>query len=183
MKRGLAQTASKITGDLQSDFQNLGARMETIENKLDKTVAATNQNSDHIQTIQEQLDVALSKIDDLENRSRRYNIRMRGLPESITNVPAAVQDVIKNLIPYIPQHRLELDRAPQTPRAPQEGWHTERHCQTSLLCSEGHEIIMVHAQGAVPGSTNSDLRRSVPLHNAAQKITETVALGSDTKGH
>lgn len=62
--------------------------METIENKLNKTVTATTQNSDHIQILQDQLDVTLSIIDDLENRSRRNNIRIRGLPESITNVPA-----------------------------------------------------------------------------------------------
>lgn len=79
--------------------------METIENKLDRTVVATNQNLDHIQTLQEQLDVALFRINDLENRSRRYNIRIRGLSESISNIPAAVQDVIQNLIPNILQYR------------------------------------------------------------------------------
>ena len=111
LDRGLSQTATKITGELKADFQNLGTRIEAIENKLDQTVAATHQNSEHIQTVQEQLDVALSRIDELENRSKRYNIRIRGLPESITDIPAAVQNVIQGLIPNIPQNRLELDRA------------------------------------------------------------------------
>lgn len=67
LERGLANTAHKITNDIRSDFQNLGTRIEAIEQKLDFTVARANQNTDHIQVIQEQLDVALNRIDDLEN--------------------------------------------------------------------------------------------------------------------
>lgn len=53
LDRGLAQTAAKITGDLKADFQNLGTRIATIEHKLEETIAATNQNSKHIHTVQE----------------------------------------------------------------------------------------------------------------------------------
>lgn len=72
LDRGLSTTAAKITGEIKADFQNLGDRMETIEHKLDNTVAKINQNSDHIQVLQDHLDRVLSSIDDLENRSRRY---------------------------------------------------------------------------------------------------------------
>lgn len=85
--------------------------MEAMENKLEATVTRTNQNSDHIQVMQEQPDNALSKIDDLENKSRRYNFRVRGLPECVTDITVAVQDLIKGLIPDIQPHKLELDRA------------------------------------------------------------------------
>lgn len=111
LDRGLAQKANKITSDIRADFQNLGSRMKAIEQKLDITVSRANQNTDHIQVIKDQLEVALSRIDDLENRLRRDNFRIRGLPETITDIPKAVQDLIKNLIPSIPPHKLELDRA------------------------------------------------------------------------
>ena len=111
LERGLSQTAAKITNDLKGDFQALGSRIEAIESKMEETVAATSQNSGQIQTLQDQLEVALSRIDDLENRSRRSNIRIRGLPETILNVPEAVQDLIKYLIPSVAPQHLELDRA------------------------------------------------------------------------
>lgn len=85
--------------------------MEAIETKLDQTAAASQQNTDLIQTLQDQLDTAVSRIDDLESGSRRFNFRIRGLPESILDVTAATQDLMKTLIPSIPPHRLELDRA------------------------------------------------------------------------
>lgn len=66
--------------------------------------------------------MAISRIDDLENRSRRYNFRIRGLPETITEIPLTVRDIITELIPNTPPHRLELDRAlgPPEKMAPQE---------------------------------------------------------------
>lgn len=64
--------------------------------------------------LQDQLDIALSRIDDLENRSRRENFRIRGLPESITDTISVVQDFLKQIIPDIPSHKLEIDRAHRT---------------------------------------------------------------------
>lgn len=52
----------------------------------------------------------MSRIDDLENRSRRYNFRIRGLPESIIDVILVTHDLMKALFLNIPSHCLELDR-------------------------------------------------------------------------
>lgn len=49
---------------------------------MEETIAIRNQNSKHIHTVQEQLDLAMSRIDDLENRPRWYNIRIRGILET-----------------------------------------------------------------------------------------------------
>lgn len=73
LDRGLSSIAAKITGETKADLQNLGSRMEVIESKLDATLTRANQNTDRIKDIQDQLETALSKIDDLENRLRRYN--------------------------------------------------------------------------------------------------------------
>ncbi|XP_073479900.1 olfactory receptor 1496-like [Aquarana catesbeiana] len=92
LDRGLSQTATQINSAIQTDMQNLGARIEAIELKTDHTVARVNQNTARIQDLQDQLDTALSKIDDLENRSRRYNFRIRCLPESVKDVDSAVME-------------------------------------------------------------------------------------------
>lgn len=64
--------------------------------------------------LQDQLDTALSCIDDLENRFRRENFRIRGLPESITDTTSVVQDFLRQIIPDISSHKLEIDRAHRT---------------------------------------------------------------------
>lgn len=103
-----------------ADIQNLGSRMEAIELILDTTVARTNQNTDHIQELHNHLEMALNKIDGLENRSRRYHFKIRGILEAIKNIPEIVQAFILELIPAIPPHRLELDRAHRALRPPRQ---------------------------------------------------------------
>lgn len=89
LSRGLAQTATQITSTIQADIHNLGSRIEAIEQKVEHTLATANQNTAHIEDLQDQLEAALSKIDDLENGLRQYNSRIRGLPESIKDVYTA----------------------------------------------------------------------------------------------
>lgn len=69
LDHGLSSTAAKITGEIKADIQNLGSCMEPTESKLDATVTSATQNTDRIQDLQDQLETALSKIDNLENRS------------------------------------------------------------------------------------------------------------------
>ena len=117
---GLTQTAAQITSSIKADLQNIGVRMDAIEQAVDNTAARTNQNTNCIQSLQDQLEIALSKLDDLENRSRRYNFRIRGIPEGVVNIPDAVKSFIKNVIPDIPDHKLELDRAHRALQPPRQ---------------------------------------------------------------
>lgn len=83
LTRGLSHNAAQITASIHADLQQIGSRIEVIEQKSDQAALRINQNTARIQELQDQLEVATSKIDDLENRSRRYNFRIRGLPESV----------------------------------------------------------------------------------------------------
>lgn len=103
----LVQTAAQITTTIKADLQSLGAR--------------ANQNIARIQDLQDQLDAA--KIDDLENRSRRYNFHIRGLSDSTTDVHMTVKSFIKDSILNIADHRLELDTAHRA---------LQPHCQDGL---------------------------------------------------
>lgn len=71
------------------DIRDLGVTIGTIKTKLEVTITHTIQNTTCLESLQ-QLNQALAKIDDLENRSRRYNFRLQGLPESIKELKAAV---------------------------------------------------------------------------------------------
>lgn len=67
LARGLSQTAAQITALIHADLQHIGAGIEVMEKKTDQTVAKDNQNSARIQDLSDQLETAISKIDDLEN--------------------------------------------------------------------------------------------------------------------
>lgn len=108
LSKGLSQTANQITTAIQADLQLLCARIETIEIKADQTKSRVNQNTTRIQDLQDQLENAFSKIYNLENRSRRYNFRIQGVPKDADHI---VRTFIKELDHSIPDHRLEMDRA------------------------------------------------------------------------
>lgn len=84
---GLSSTSAKMTGKIRADIQIQGCRTEVIVSKRDATVARANQNTDCIQDLQDQLEATLSKINDLENRSRRYSFRIRWFPRNCHRYP------------------------------------------------------------------------------------------------
>lgn len=114
----LAQTATQMTSIIQADRHNLGARIEAIKKKAKHSIARANQYIARIQDPQDQLESAHEKIDDLENRTRRYNFRIRGLTESIKDPSEAVRALIKDLFPNIPEHHLEIERAHRVQQPP-----------------------------------------------------------------
>lgn len=118
LEQGLEKASGQITSDLKQEFKELGSRINTIETKLDDTVIRTNQNSDQIYLLYQQLEGALSEIEDLENRSRRYNFWIRGLPEFYIDTQAAVSDMMHTLLPDDADHKLEVDRARRALMAP-----------------------------------------------------------------
>lgn len=77
LEKGLAKTAAQITADIRVDIQGLGTRIEVVEKKLQTTINCTNKHMQPIQNLQEQLDTALSKINDVEYCSGCY---IRGVP-------------------------------------------------------------------------------------------------------
>lgn len=62
-----------------------------------------------ITELQAQLDQANTKIENLKNRSRRYNFRIQCLPEPVTDLEDAVHSLMKDLMPDISDHHLEID--------------------------------------------------------------------------
>lgn len=103
---------------MKGDFQSIGERLDTIESKMDGTVGRVNQNTTPISSLQEQLDQANTKIEDLEKRSWRYNLRIRGLSESVTDLEDAFLFRMQVLIHEISPHHLEIDTVHRVLTAP-----------------------------------------------------------------
>lgn len=119
MDQGLEKVGRCNTSDLKQEFKDLGDRINTTETKFDSMVARTNQNTDQISQLHARLEEALHKIYDLENRSRRYNFRIRGLPESYTDTYTVASALMCSLLPDEPDRKLELDIAHQALTASQ----------------------------------------------------------------
>ncbi|XP_075719607.1 uncharacterized protein LOC142760334 [Rhinoderma darwinii] len=110
MQAQMGEISSKIAA-VHQDLHKVGAHMQAIETKMTSVTARVNQNTRFMEDLQEQLEEANTRIEDLENRSRRYNFRIRGVPESQTEVPGVVRLLLTTLIPDISESHMEIDRA------------------------------------------------------------------------
>lgn len=118
LQQELSKDCSIITTDLKRDIQGIGERFELIETKVAETVTKVNQNSTMITDLQDRLEEAYTKIEDLENRSRRYNVRLRSLPENHTDLEEAMRELMKELIPDITVRHMEINRIHRVLTAP-----------------------------------------------------------------
>ncbi|KAM9324831.1 disintegrin and metalloproteinase domain-containing protein 12 [Gastrophryne carolinensis] len=101
---------TQISNTLTADIKELGHRVGDLEQQ------AMTQKTD-ISTLGEELEelrgenlVLLHKLEDVENRSRRANIRIRGIPEAIVDLQSTVTALFQELVPTLPIERLESDR-------------------------------------------------------------------------
>lgn len=68
---------------LKEDIWALGHRVEKVESEQEAIVHAAADVQDTIKKNEEVLNSYRDQLDDYENRGRRQNIRIKGLPESI----------------------------------------------------------------------------------------------------
>uniref|UniRef100_A0A803JAK4 L1 transposable element RRM domain-containing protein n=1 Tax=Xenopus tropicalis TaxID=8364 RepID=A0A803JAK4_XENTR len=121
LQHELATTAASITADISKQIQDLGHRTDVLEQKVDDITTVLDAHEQDIQDLQMQLREAMDKIEDSDNRSRRNNLRIRGLPETVTDLQAAIHDIFTSLMPNLPSERLECDRIHRALRPQREG--------------------------------------------------------------
>ncbi|CAH2319228.1 Hypothetical predicted protein, partial [Pelobates cultripes] len=81
-KQLLAQFHSSIL-ELKKEIHGIGDRMAHLETKVEKQVTTHNSLVTKIQQIELHLSTHDTKLADLEGLSRRNNLRLRGMPESV----------------------------------------------------------------------------------------------------
>ncbi|CAH2327884.1 kinase C delta type-like [Pelobates cultripes] len=78
----LAKEISNSTKEVKAEIQALGARTAALEDKMEQITSAHNSVVTHSRTMRQQITDLEMIVEDLANRSRRNNVRLRGLPES-----------------------------------------------------------------------------------------------------
>lgn len=95
------------------EIEDLGERVDYIENKMTDFTNAHNKLVDDHFALKEEVKQLKLKVADLEDRSKRNNVKLRGIPENVKNnyLKKFLQKVIIDLIPTLQNQELVIDRA------------------------------------------------------------------------
>lgn len=96
-----------------SVINDLGNRIHHVEQKMGEFSGAHNGLVDAHSTLEDEVAALSAKVADIEDRSRRNNVKIRGVPESVSppNLTSYVQQLIKAVLPSTTTHDLIIDRA------------------------------------------------------------------------
>lgn len=98
---------------LKVDTTHLGSRLETLEQKVEDTIPAITQLRDKCMAQDQRIETLISQLDDYENRSRRSNIRIRGLPEATAakDIVPTLQGIFREILGLYPTEAVQIDKA------------------------------------------------------------------------
>ena len=116
----IKHTLTAAISDLKTDLQAMGNRLKDVEEDTHLQAAA-------IRQVQKTYDMHLPHmfelhrhVEDLDNRGRRHNIRVRGLPEGIdqASMPLAVCAIFNDLLERPADAPIEMERIHRALRPP-----------------------------------------------------------------
>lgn len=110
LHKALRQTSEQITNNLTKEIRELGQRTASLELKVEDIESTTQDCVSELEILKEENITLQNRLEDYENRTRRSNIRLRGIPETVIDLQATVTALCQELLPGIPQERLEMDR-------------------------------------------------------------------------
>lgn len=127
-RENLQEDFRSMMGEFRSDIQLLVSRMEHIESKMADFAKSHNSLIDSHTALEEEVNKLSAKVLDLEDRSRRNNIRLRGIPETVS--PDALKQFLTEMMSitlpnYAPQD-LIIDRIHRIPKPKHLGPHITR---------------------------------------------------------
>ena len=140
--------------DLQVDTAHLGGRVETLENQWEETTPALQALTEHCKRQDRRLEALLDQMDDFENRSRRVNIRIRGLPEATgpREIIPTLQGVFKQILGRQAPDYIEIDRAHRALRPPSDDPEKPR----DIICNLHKYSLKEHIMAQVTGVRHVD---------------------------
>ena len=98
LNKALKRTSDQITSNLTKEIRDLGSRTETLESKVEEIEIITQDCQSEIDTLKEENLTLQNKLEDYENRARRSNLRFRGIPESIIDLPGTPLAICQELL-------------------------------------------------------------------------------------
>lgn len=98
--------------DLRREIQSMHMRIDDLETTTTRHDAALQQIQHSSQIYNSQLRDLHRHMEDLDNRGRRYNVRVRGIPESIeqNHIIQATIQIFNDLLGRPPESPIEYER-------------------------------------------------------------------------
>uniref|UniRef100_A0A8C5QWI0 Uncharacterized protein n=1 Tax=Leptobrachium leishanense TaxID=445787 RepID=A0A8C5QWI0_9ANUR len=107
-----------VQDTFKADLAEVRGEISDLETRLTVMEARTD-TCTHVDNTEHSISTMRRRIDDLENRSRRHNIRVRGIRESVINVKARLVSIFNMLLGEEAVSTADIDRAHRALRAPQ----------------------------------------------------------------
>ncbi|XP_053568667.1 proteasome activator complex subunit 4 [Bombina bombina] len=111
-----------LFGDLKRDFQQISQQVTTLETKQTTLQAQADSNTQRAFEQEGDIQFLLTRVEDLDNRGRRNNLRIRGVPESVNNtaIEGFLQDFFRTIkeTPSSPDIMLERAHRALRPKTP-----------------------------------------------------------------
>ncbi|CAH2219788.1 Hypothetical predicted protein [Pelobates cultripes] len=107
-----------IDGDLRREISSLDDRTSHLENRTEELCIAHNEVVDKIKKLSEEYETLKLKVADMEDRSRRQNVRFRSIPDDVFHdaLPAYILSICKALVPGLPDSAWAYNRMHRLPR-------------------------------------------------------------------
>uniref|UniRef100_A0A8C5PMH8 Uncharacterized protein n=1 Tax=Leptobrachium leishanense TaxID=445787 RepID=A0A8C5PMH8_9ANUR len=116
----LTSRLDAVSAEIRGDIRNLGERTSALEDKMAETTEAHNIMAARVDEMEDRLERYANKIADLEDRSRRHNLKIRGIPESVSprDLRQYVTEFLSHLLPDATMDSLLMDRVHRIPKPP-----------------------------------------------------------------
>lgn len=113
LTRNFTVAVGKLAQELRGEIDQLGDRTDTLESKFDELVKYVHVLEEDNVTLKQSIFQVQSQQEDLENRERRQNVRIRGIPETVPDkeIRPYLLGLFVAMAPHIPDIDWRLDRA------------------------------------------------------------------------
>lgn len=118
LRSSIQQSLATALSSQQATIDGLGDRVDHVENKMAEFSTAHNELVDAHNNLEDELHLMAIKLADIEDRNRRNNIKIRGIPESVSGpelIPY-IQQLMASLLKPASKRDLILDRAHRLPK-------------------------------------------------------------------
>lgn len=118
LQSSLMANFSSLIHKFTSEMQCVGERVQYIENRMDECTTTVNDLIDAYKDQSDDNDWIKAKLEDCEDRSRRNNVKIRRVPESIppSDLHKYASDMISNLLSEVPPIERTIGRIHRIPK-------------------------------------------------------------------
>ncbi|CAH2284645.1 Hypothetical predicted protein, partial [Pelobates cultripes] len=113
VKGFLAAEIARTVVEVKAKIAAIGTHTTVVEQRVARLVSAHNSSATLSKTLRHRITDLEIELEDISNRARRNNLRIRGLPETVSDaeLETALVNCFRQGLPDIPEHLWMIDKA------------------------------------------------------------------------